>query len=67
MANQPHPDKHAVTWRLHRNLLASVQSAAKQERETALAFATRALKLELVRLGYPNPDTSIPQDTDASE
>lgn len=47
MANQPHPDRKAVTWRLHRNLVAAVQSAAASRGETVLAFVTRALTREL--------------------
>jgi hypothetical protein len=47
MANRPHPDKQAVTWRLHRDLVAAVQAAAAARGETVLAFATRALQLEI--------------------
>jgi hypothetical protein len=49
MANQPHPDRKAVTWRLHRDLVAAVQVAAAQRGETVLAFVTRALQLEVAR------------------
>lgn len=47
MANQPHPDRKAITWRLHRDLVAAVQAAAAEHGETILAFATRALTREL--------------------
>lgn len=47
MANQPHPDKELVGWRLHRDLVAAVRAAAKERRETVLAFVTRALTREL--------------------
>ena len=47
MANQPHPDKQAVTWRLHRDLLARVREAAAGNGETVLALVTRALEREL--------------------
>lgn len=49
MANQPHPDKRAVTWRLHRDLVVAVQVAAKAREETVLAFVTRALEREVER------------------
>ncbi|HLS44305.1 MAG TPA: hypothetical protein VK045_02615, partial [Ornithinicoccus sp.] len=49
MANQPHPDKQAVTWRLHRDLLARVREAAAGNGETVLALVTRALERELER------------------
>lgn len=49
MANQPHPDKQAVTWRLHRDLVAAVQATARSRDETVLAFVTRALERELSR------------------
>lgn len=49
MANRPHPDRKAVTWRLHRDLVAAVQAAAGARRETVLAFVTRALQLEVAR------------------
>lgn len=50
MANQPHPSKQAVTWRLPRTLLDAVKAAAEQEQETVLAFATRALQTEVKRV-----------------
>lgn len=53
MANQPHPDKRAVTWRLHRDLVAAVQAAAKARGETVLAFVTRALEREVQRDAEP--------------
>jgi uncharacterized protein (DUF1778 family) len=49
MANQPSPDRKAVTWRLHRDLVAAVQAAAASRGETVLAFVTRALQLEVAR------------------
>lgn len=49
MANQPHPDKQAVTFRLHRDLVTAVRAAAKARGETVLAFVTRALERELER------------------
>lgn len=49
MANQPHPDRRAVTWRLHRDLVAAVQAAARTNGETVLDFATRALQREVER------------------
>ncbi|HEY9418078.1 MAG TPA: hypothetical protein VIQ30_25240 [Pseudonocardia sp.] len=49
MANQPHPDRQAVTWRLHRDLLAEVREQAGRRDETVLALVTRALKRELGR------------------
>ena len=49
MANQPHPDRKAVTWRLHRDLVAAVQAAAAARGETVLAFVVRALRRELDR------------------
>lgn len=47
MANQPHPDKQAVTWRLHRDLVARVRVAATANGETVLALVTRALEREV--------------------
>lgn len=47
MANQPHPDKKLVGWRLHRDLVAAVQAAAAARGETVLTFVTRALTREL--------------------
>ena len=52
MANQPHPDKEAVTWRLHRALLARVRTRASERGETVVAFVVRALTREL-----DNPST----------
>lgn len=49
MVNQPHPDKQAVTWRLHRDLVAAVKALAVQRGETVLAFVTRALEREIAR------------------
>ena len=48
MANQPHPSKQAVTWRLHRDLVAAVQAAAANNHETVLALVARALERELL-------------------
>ena len=53
MANMPHPDRKAVTWRLHKNLVACVQAAATANGETVLAFVTRALERELERAAQP--------------
>lgn len=50
MANQPHPDRKAVTWRLHRDLVSAVQLAAAANHETVLSFVTRALDRELAAL-----------------
>jgi hypothetical protein len=47
MANQPAAWRQAVTWRLHRDLVAAVQIAAATNGETVLAFVTRALEREL--------------------
>ena len=53
MANQPHPDKEAVTWRLHRALLTRVRAAAAERGEAVVAFVTRALTRELDGLQGP--------------
>lgn len=47
MANQPHPSKKAVTWRLPGDLVTAVKAEALARGETVLAFATRALQREL--------------------
>ena len=47
MANQPHPSRQAVTWRLPRTLLEAVKAAAARRDETVLAFVTRALTREI--------------------
>lgn len=47
MANQPHPSKQAVTWRLPRTLLDCVKASATERDETVLAFVTRALEAQL--------------------
>jgi hypothetical protein len=47
VANQPHPDRKAVTWRLHRDLVARLHVAAAKNEETTLALVTRALTREL--------------------
>lgn len=57
MANQPHPDKQAVTWRLHRDLVAAVRAAAERNGDTVLAFATRALQREIVRQSGDVPES----------
>jgi hypothetical protein len=49
MANQPHPSKQAVTWRLHRDLVAQVKATAEANRETVLALVTRALEREVTQ------------------
>jgi hypothetical protein len=49
MANRPHPDKRAVTWRLHRDLVNRVRAAAAANGETVLALVTRALEREVGR------------------
>lgn len=49
MANQPHPSKQAVTWRLHRDLVAAVQVTATANGETVIALVARALRRELAR------------------
>ena len=49
MANQPAAHKQAVTWRLHRDLVAAVQAAAAANGEPVLALVTRALQRELGR------------------
>ena len=49
MANQPHPSRQAVTWRLARTLLDRVKARAAENDETVLAFVTRALNRELDR------------------
>lgn len=61
MANQPHPDRKAVTWRLHRDLVAAVQAAAAANVETVLDFATRALQREVAR-GDSDRNSPIPAD-----
>jgi predicted transcriptional regulator len=58
MANQPHPSKKAVTWRLQRDLIERVQYAAASRYETVLAFVTRALEHELAAIHHqPDKDT----------
>lgn len=57
MANRPHPDKQLVGWRLHRDLVAAVQSAAAGRGETVLAFVTRALTRELESPRGPHDPT----------
>lgn len=47
MSNQPAAHKQAVTWRLHRDLVAAVQASAAGRGETVLAFVTRALQREI--------------------
>ena len=49
MANMPHPDRQAVTWRLQREQVQQVRAAAAAHGETVLAFVTRALRRELER------------------
>jgi hypothetical protein len=51
VANRPHPDKQAVTWRLHRDLVLRVRAAAAANGETVLALVTRALEREVGRHG----------------
>lgn len=47
MANMPHPDRQAVTWRLHRDLVAAVKASAAENGETVLALVNRALRTEV--------------------
>lgn len=47
MANQPHPSRQAVTWRLQRDLIERVKARAGENDETVLALVTRALTREL--------------------
>lgn len=49
VANQPHPSRHAVTWRLQRALVNDIKTAAEQRGETVLALATRALTREITQ------------------
>ena len=50
MANQPHPSRQAVTWRLPRMLVEAVRVEAARRDETMLAFVMRALHAELDRV-----------------
>lgn len=59
MANRPHPSRQAVTWRLHRDLVAAVRSAAERNGETVLAFVTRALQREVERAGADRSEGTV--------
>ena len=50
MANQPHPSRQAVTWRLPRMLVDAVRVESARRGETMLAFVMRALHTELDRV-----------------
>ena len=77
MANQPHPSRQAVTWRLPRDLVTQVKARASGNGETVLAFVTRALTQELDRTTpgshrSPRPRESVwlgdpPMSTDVDE
>lgn len=58
MANMPHPDKQAVTYRLHRNLIERVKDIAEQRGETVVTFVARALENELDRAGAETSESS---------
>lgn len=47
MPNQHHPDKQAVTYRLHRDLVAEVKAEARRRGETVVDLVIRALRREL--------------------
>jgi hypothetical protein len=47
MANQPHPSRQAVTWRLPRALLDRVKARAAERDESVLSLVVRALEREL--------------------
>ena len=49
MANQPHPSRQAITWRLPRVLLDKVKARAAENGETVLDLVTRALTREIER------------------
>jgi len=44
MANQPHPDKRAVTFRLHKDLLLAAKKTAGERGQTLTEVVERALR-----------------------
>lgn len=62
MANQPARYKQAVTWRLHRDLVAAVHVAADLNNETVLAFVTRSLERELEHAAKTATRPAVPED-----
>jgi hypothetical protein len=60
MPNQMHPDKVAVTFRLHRDLVVDpVRAAAARRGEPVSVFVTRALRRELERLDDDNTSGGV--------
>lgn len=61
MANQPHPSKRAVTYRLDGDLVDRVKAVAAERGETVLALVTRALERELDRADTAQAPRKGPQ------